>query len=132
MLSRRRAAAARAPPSFSGMFPALLGDEVVLQWEWTDQTDYLGPKLNNYTNAGNFKAGTFLLITQPSFIQDLYPGLLSTDDQESSRLPLILSMFNTEARIAQLEEDWRGKRFSIAARLFPNELTNGCQGPGDG
>lgn len=31
-LSRRRAAPARAPPSFFGVYPALLGDEVGLQF----------------------------------------------------------------------------------------------------
>ncbi|KAH7247253.1 uncharacterized protein BKA55DRAFT_594968 [Fusarium redolens] len=34
------------------------------------------PAGSRYTNAGNFKAGTFLPFIQPSFILDLYPRLL--------------------------------------------------------
>jgi hypothetical protein len=41
---------------------------------------------------------------------------------ESSGLPLLLSMFNAEARPATLEEDWEGKWFSIVARVLPNKL----------
>jgi hypothetical protein len=81
------------------------------------------PTGSRYTNAGNFKAGTFLPFFQPGFIQDLYPRLLSTTDEESSGLPLVLSMFNAEARTATLKEDWEGKWFSIVARLLPNKLT---------
>lgn len=32
-------------------------------------------------------------------------------------------MFNAEARLTTLEEDWEGKWFTIVARLFPNKLT---------
>jgi hypothetical protein len=81
------------------------------------------PAGSRYMNAGNFKAGTFLLFNQPAFILDLYPRLLSTEDGESSGLPLLLSMFNAEARTATLEDDWEGKWFTIVARLCPNKLT---------
>jgi hypothetical protein len=81
------------------------------------------PAGSRYTNAGNFKAGTFLSFNQPAFILDLYPRLLSTEDEESSGLPLLLSMFNAEARTATLQEDWEGKWFTIVARLCPNRLT---------
>jgi hypothetical protein len=63
---------------------------------------------------------------QPAFIHDLYPRLLSTEDDESSGLPLLLSMFNADAKTATLEEDWEGKWFSIVARVLPNKL--GFQG----
>ena len=66
------------------------------------------PAGSRYTNAGNFKSGTFLSFNQPAFILDLYPRLLSTEDEESSGLPLLLSMFNAEARTATLQEDWEG------------------------
>ncbi|KAH7122202.1 hypothetical protein B0J13DRAFT_567146 [Dactylonectria estremocensis] len=81
------------------------------------------PAGSRYTNAGNFKAGTFLPFFQPAFILDLYPRLLSPEDDETSGLPLLLSMFNPGARTATLEEDWEGKWFTIVARLFPNKLT---------
>ena len=81
------------------------------------------PTGSRYTSAGNFKAGTFLPFIQPAFIEELYPRLLSTEDEDGSGLPVILSKFNTEAKIATLEEDWEGKWFSIVARLFPNKLT---------
>jgi hypothetical protein len=81
------------------------------------------PVGSRYTTSGSFKAGTFLPFIQPPFIHDLYPRLLSTRDEEKSGLPLVLSMFNAEARTATLEEDWEGKWFSIVARLFPNKLT---------
>lgn len=87
-----------------------------------DQCEIL-PTGSRYTNAGNFKAGTFLPFIQPAFIEELYPRLLSTEDEDGSGLPVILSKFNTEAKIATLEEDWEGKWFSIVARLFPNKLT---------
>jgi hypothetical protein len=41
---------------------------------------------------------------------------------------LILSVFNTETRMATLKEDWDGKWFSIAAQLFPNELISQAGG----
>jgi hypothetical protein len=66
------------------------------------------PVGSRYTTAGSFKAGTFLPFTQPAFIHELYPRLLSTRDEESLGLPLMLSMFNTDARVATLEEDWEG------------------------
>ncbi|KAH6995446.1 hypothetical protein BKA56DRAFT_694517 [Ilyonectria sp. MPI-CAGE-AT-0026] len=47
-----------------------------------------------YTNAGNFKAGTFLPFIQPPFILDLYPHLLSPEDDEISGLPLLLSILD--------------------------------------
>ncbi|EWZ28529.1 hypothetical protein FOZG_17742 [Fusarium oxysporum Fo47] len=81
------------------------------------------PAGSRYTNAGNFKAGTFLPFIQPAFILDLYPCLLSPEDGEISGLPLLLSMFNAGARTATLEEDWEGKWFTIVARIFPNKLT---------
>lgn len=81
------------------------------------------PAGSRYTNAGNFKAGTFLPFIQPAFILDLYPRLLSPEDDEISGLPLLLSMFNPGARTATLEEDWEGKWFTIVARLCPNKLT---------
>ncbi|KAG7436218.1 hypothetical protein Forpi1262_v002018 [Fusarium oxysporum f. sp. raphani] len=81
------------------------------------------PAGSRYTNAGNFKAGTFLPFIQPAFILDLYPRLLSPEDGEISGLPLLLSMFNAGARTATLEEDWEGKWFTIVARIFPNKLT---------
>jgi hypothetical protein len=81
------------------------------------------PSGRRYTNAGSFKAGTFLAFYQPAFVLDLYPRLLSTDDGESSGLPLLLSMFNPAAKTATLEEDWEGKWFTIVARLCPNKLT---------
>jgi hypothetical protein len=81
------------------------------------------PVGSRYTTSGSFKAGTLLPFTQPAFIHDLYPRLLSTRDEESSGLPLLLSMFNADARTATLEEDWEGKWFTIVARLFPNKLT---------
>jgi hypothetical protein len=81
------------------------------------------PTGSRYTKAGNFKAGTFLPFIQPHFIHDLYPRLLSARDEESSGLPLVLSMFNAEAKRATLDEDWEGKWFSIVARLLPNKLT---------
>lgn len=81
------------------------------------------PAGSRYTNTGNFKAGTFLPFTQPAFILDLYPRLLSPEDDETSGLPLLLSMFNAVARTATLEEDWEGKWFTIVARLCPNKLT---------
>jgi hypothetical protein len=86
------------------------------------QCDIL-PAGSRYTTAGNFKAGTFPPFIQPAFVHELYPRLLSTEDEESSGLPLILSMFNTDARTATLGKDWEGKWFSIVARLFPNKLT---------
>ena len=81
------------------------------------------PAGSRYMNAGNFKAGTFLPFNQPAFILDLYPRLLSTEDEESSGLPLLLSMFNAGARTTTLEEDWEGKWFTIVARLCLNKLT---------
>jgi hypothetical protein len=84
------------------------------------------PAGSRYTTAGSFKAGTFLPFIQPAFIHDLYPRLLSTEDDESSGLPLLLSMFNADAKTATLEEDWEGKWFSIVARVLPNKL--GFQG----
>lgn len=81
------------------------------------------PAGSRYTTSGSFKAGTFLPFIQPAFIHDLYPRLLSTRDDERSGLPLLLSMFNPEARTATLEEGWEGKWFSIVARLLPNKLT---------
>jgi hypothetical protein len=81
------------------------------------------PAGSRYMNAGNFKAGTFLPFNQPAFIFDLYPRLLSTEDGESSGIPLLLSMFNAGARTATLEDDWEGKWFTIVARLCPNKLT---------
>jgi len=81
------------------------------------------PAGSRYTNSGNFKAGTFLPFNQPAFIPDLYPDLLSSEDGESLGIPLILSMFNTEARKSTLQDDWEGKWFSIVARVFPNKLT---------
>jgi hypothetical protein len=81
------------------------------------------PAGSRYTTAGGFKAGTFLPFFQHTFIHDLYPRLLSTRDDESFGLPLLLSIFNTEARTATLEEDWEGKWLSIVARLLPNKLT---------
>jgi hypothetical protein len=86
------------------------------------QCDIL-PTGSRYTNAANFKAGTFLPFTQPEFINELYPRLLSNDDEESSGLPLLVSMFNAAAKTATLEEDWEGKWFTITARLLPNKLT---------
>jgi len=64
-----------------------------------------------------------LPFNQPSFVLNLYPRLLSTEDGEGSGLPLLLSMFNTVARTATLEDDWEGKWFTIIARLCPNKLT---------
>ena len=58
--------------------------------------------------SGNFKAGTFLPFHQPSFILDLYPSLLGTEDGDKSGIPLVLSMFYMEARRETLEEDWEG------------------------
>jgi hypothetical protein len=81
------------------------------------------PTGSRYTSAGNFKAGTFLPFIQPAFIHELYPRLLNRLDEEKSGLPLILSMFNPEARTADLEQNWEEKWFSIVARLFPNKLT---------
>ncbi|KAK3350319.1 hypothetical protein B0T25DRAFT_611560 [Lasiosphaeria hispida] len=52
------------------------------------------PPGSRYTNAGNFKAGTFLPFSQPEFVLNLYPRLLSTEDGELSGIPLLLSMFN--------------------------------------
>ncbi|KAH7108980.1 hypothetical protein EDB81DRAFT_849448 [Dactylonectria macrodidyma] len=45
---------------------------------------------SRYTNAGNFKARTFLPFIQPAFILDLYPHLLSPKDNKISGLPLLL------------------------------------------
>ncbi|KAH6988810.1 hypothetical protein BKA56DRAFT_709876 [Ilyonectria sp. MPI-CAGE-AT-0026] len=52
------------------------------------------PSGSRYTNAGNFKAGTFLPFIQPAFILDLYPRLLSPEDDEISGLPLLLSILD--------------------------------------
>jgi hypothetical protein len=65
---------------------------------------------------------------QPAFIHNLYPRLLSTEDDENSGLPLLLSMLNADAKTANLEEDWEGNWFSIVARVLPNKL--GFQGVG--
>ena len=81
------------------------------------------PSGSRYTNAGNFKAGTFLPFNPPAFILDLYPHLLSTEDGENSGIPLLLSMFNAAVRTATLEDDWEGNWFTIVARLCPNKLT---------
>jgi hypothetical protein len=81
------------------------------------------PTGSRYTKSGNFKAGTFLPFFQPDFVHGLYPRLLSTTDEESSGIPLLLSMFNADARTVTLKEDWEGKWFSIVARLLPNKLT---------
>jgi hypothetical protein len=86
------------------------------------QCDILPPG-SRYVKAGNFKAGTLLPFAQPASILDLYPHLLSTEDGERSGIPLLLTMFNAEARSTTLEEDWEGKWFTIVARLFPNKLT---------
>ena len=86
------------------------------------QCDILPPG-RRYVKVGNFKAGTLLPFAQPASILDLYPHLLSTEDGERSDIPLLLTMFNAEARSTNLEEDWEGKWFTIVARLFPNNLT---------
>jgi hypothetical protein len=41
------------------------------------------PAGSRYTSTGNFKAGTFLPIIQPAFIHQIYPCLLSTQEEES-------------------------------------------------
>ncbi|EAQ84386.1 predicted protein [Chaetomium globosum CBS 148.51] len=97
------------------------GDLIVTYHSDLAQCEIL-PTGSRYTSAGNFKAGTFLPFIQPTFIHDLYPRPLSTEDEESSGLPVILSMFNTEPKATTLEEDWEKKWFTIAARLFPNKL----------
>ena len=100
---------------------ATCGDLIVTYQSDLAQCEIL-PTGSRYTSAGNFKAGTFLPFIQPSFIHDLYPQLLSTEGEESSGLPVILSMFNTEPKATTLEEDWERKWFTITARLFPNKL----------
>jgi hypothetical protein len=85
------------------------------------QCDIL-PAGSRYTTAGNFKAGTFLPFIQPAFVHELYPRLLSTEDEESSGLPLILSMFNTDARTATLGEDWKGNGSVSSPDSSPTSL----------
>lgn len=63
------------------------------------------PPGSRYTNAGNFKAGTFLPFNQPDFVLKLYPGLISAEDRESSGIPLLLSMFHSRVRTVTLEDD---------------------------
>ncbi|KAH8659483.1 hypothetical protein BGZ61DRAFT_370535 [Ilyonectria robusta] len=51
------------------------------------------PAGSRYTNAGNFKAGTFLPFIQPAFILDLYPRLLNgweTEETQSVQVALAL------------------------------------------
>jgi hypothetical protein len=93
------------------------GDLIVTYCSDLAQCEILQPG-SRYINSGNF-----LLFNQPPFILDLYPNLLSNDDEENSGLPILLSMFNTEAKETTLEKDWEGKWFLIVARLCPNKLT---------
>jgi hypothetical protein len=108
-------------PSKRGQGP--IGADLIVTYHSDLAQCEILPAGSRYTNAGNFKAGTFLPFNQPPFIHDLYPHLLSTKDDESSGLPLLLSMFNAGTRTTTLEEDWEGKWFTIVARLYPNKLT---------
>ena len=80
---------------------------------------------NRYTNGGSFRAGTLLAFNPPPSLLEHYPGLLSTIEDEAAGLPLILSMFNLEAKYTTLAEDWEGKWYTIVARVCPNKLSFG-------
>lgn len=88
-------------PNKRGLGPPIGGDLVVTYHSDLAQCEIL-PAGSRYTNAGNFKAGTFLSFNQPAFILQSYPRLLSSEDEDGSGLPLLLSMFNPEPRLADL------------------------------
>ncbi|KAL6406056.1 hypothetical protein AUP68_10617 [Ilyonectria robusta] len=111
------------PPLLNKRGQGAIGADLIITYHSDLAQCEILPAGSRYTNAGNFKAGTFLPFIQPAFILDLYPHLLSPEDSEVSGLPLLLSMFNPGARTATLEGDWEGKWFTIVARLFPNKLT---------
>jgi hypothetical protein len=111
------------PPVPNKRDQGTIGADLIVTYHSDPAQCEILPVGSRYTTSGNFKAGTFLPFIQPAFIHDLYPHLLSTRGEESSGLAVVLSMFNAETKTASLEEDWEGKRFSIVARLLPNNLT---------
>ena len=99
-----------------------IGSDLVVTYHSDMAQCEILPTGSRYTNAGNFKGGTFLSFNSPSFIDHLYPQLFSTEDDERSGLPLLLSTFNGDVRTSTLEEDWEGKWFAVTARICPNKL----------
>ena len=111
------------PPLPNKRAQGIIGTDFIVTYHSDLAQCEILPAGSRYTNAGNFKAGTFLPFNQPDFVLDLYPRLLSTEDGECSGMPLLLSMFNAGVRTATLEDDWEGKWFTIVARVCPNKLT---------
>ncbi|KAK8106681.1 hypothetical protein PG999_010040 [Apiospora kogelbergensis] len=112
-----------APPLLSKRGQGAIGSDLVVTYHSDIAQCEILPTGSRYTNAGNFKAGTFLSFNPPPFIDDLYPQLFSIDDDERPGLPLLLSTFNADVRTATLEEDWEGRWFTITARVCPNQLS---------
>ena len=111
------------PPLQNKRAQGTIGTDLIVTYHSDLAQCEILPPGSRYTNAGNFKAGTFLPFNQPDVVLNLYPRLLSTEDGESSGIPLLLSMYNAEVRTPTLEDDWEGKWFTIVARICPNKLT---------
>jgi hypothetical protein len=111
------------PPLSSKREHSIAGADLIITYHSDLAQCQILPTGARYTSAGNFNAGTLVQFVRPTFIDDLYPGLLSAREEESIGLPVLLSMFNPDVRSETLEKDWEGKWFTIIARLFPNQLT---------
>ncbi|KAK8859547.1 hypothetical protein PGQ11_010281 [Apiospora arundinis] len=99
------AAVSPAPPLPSKRGQGAIGSDLVITYHSDLAQCEILPAGSRYTNAGNLTAGTFLAFNPPPFIDDLYPQLLSIDDDERPGLPLLLSNFNADVQTATLEED---------------------------
>jgi len=111
------------PPLPNKRTQGIVGADLIVTYHSDLAQCEILPPGSRYTNAGNFKARTFLPFNQPDFILNLYPRLLSTKDGESSSIPLLLLMFNAKVRTATIEDGWEGKWFTIVAWVCLNKLT---------
>lgn len=80
------------------------------------------PSEQRYTKYGAFTGGTALQFKQPPFFHSLYPTLLSTANNETDGIGIILSMWPKGGYNSVNVSDWEGKYFSINTHVNPNEL----------
>jgi hypothetical protein len=93
------------PPLPNKRAQGIIGTDFIVTYHSDLAQCEILPPGSRYTNAGNFKAGTFLPFNQPDFVLNLYPRLISTEDGEYSGIPLLLLIFNAGVRTVTLEDN---------------------------
>ena len=106
------------PPVPNKRGQGMVGSDLIVTYHSDLAQCEILAKGSRYLNSGNFKAGSFLSFHQPSFLADLYPHLLSTEDGEDLGLPVLLSMSSLVGNGPRRQPSVLDELIALRARIY--------------